>query len=189
MKTKRCLQPLAYFAALISGLGLIHAAEPHAVRATIQTVESRKPAPSFRLEDVAGKKVQLSDYNGKVILLDFWATECGGCVREMPGFMDLARAYQNKGLVTVGVSVDVLYENLKDSEEAWSRVKPFIQAHKVNYPILMGDDNVTKQYDIQALPLTYIIDKRGRIAVTYLGVVDRDNAEANIRAVLKEPNR
>jgi len=151
--------------------------------------QDRKPAPPFRLEDAAGRKVRLSDYHGKVVLLDFWATECGGCVREMPAFMDLARAYQNKGLATVGVSVDILYENLKNSEEAWSRVKPFIGAHKVNYQILMGDGDTTKQYDIQALPLTYIVDKRGRIAATYLGVVDRENLEANIQAVLKEPNR
>jgi peroxiredoxin len=189
MTTQRCLQSLALFAVLTCGVDHVHGAEPKTVQAVIQLVGDRKPAPSFRLEDAAGKKVQLSDYHGKVVLLDFWATECGGCVREMPGFMDLARTYQNKGLATVGVSVDILYENLKNSQEAWSRVKPFINTHKVNYQILMGDDDAAKQYDIQALPLTYIVDKRGRIAATYLGVVDRENLEANIRAVLKEPNR
>jgi peroxiredoxin len=189
MTTQRCLQSLAFFAVLTCGIDHVYGAEPKTVQAVIQSARDRKPAPPFRLEDAAGKTVKLSDYHGKVVLLDFWATECGGCVREIPEFMDLARTYQNKGLATLGVSVDILYENLKDSQEAWSRVRPFIETHKVNYPILMGDDDATKQYDIQALPLTYIVDKRGRIAATYLGVVDRENLETNIRAVLKEPNR
>ena len=177
------------FAALILGVGCVNAAEPPAIRAAIQPVQDRKPAPAFGLEDAAGKKVRLSDYRGKVLLLDFWATECGGCIREMPGLMDLAQAYKKRGLATVGVSVDILYENLKSSEEAWSRVRPFVQAHKVNYPILMGDDQATKGYDIQALPLTYLIDRRGRIAAIYGGIIDKDNLEANIQTLLKEPNK
>jgi peroxiredoxin len=173
--------------ALILGAGSVGAAEPAAtVRATIQPIQDRKQAPAFRLEDARGKKVKLSHYHGKVVLLDFWATECGGCIREMPGFMELAQAYKKKGLTVIGVSVDISYEDLKNSNEAWSRVEPFVEAHKVNYPILMGDDQVTKRYDIQALPLTYLIDKRGRIAASYAGVVDKDDVESNIQAILKE---
>jgi peroxiredoxin len=82
--------------------------------------------------------------------------------------------------------MDISYEDLKNSVEGWSRVKPFVESHKVNYPILMGDDQVSKHYDIQALPLTYLIDKRGRIAASYAGVVDRDNVESNIQTILKE---
>jgi len=103
--------------------------------------------------------------------------------------MDLARAYKKKGLAVIGVSMDILYEDLKDSNEAWSRVKPFVQVRKVNYPILMGDDPVTKLYDIRVLPLTYLIDRRGRIAATYIGVVDKDNVETNIQTLLKEHNK
>jgi peroxiredoxin len=178
-----------FFAVLMLGVGYLNAAEPSAIRTVIQPVRDRKPAPAFGLEDAAGRKVRLSDYRGKVVLLDFWATECGGCVREMPAFMDLARAFRNKGLATVGVSVDILYENLKNAQEGWSRVKPFIKTHKVNYPILMGDDQATKDYDIQALPLTYLIDRRGRVVAIYGGMVDKDNLEANIQTVLKEPNK
>ncbi len=107
-------------------------------------------------------------------------------MREIPWFMDLERLYKKKGLAVTGVSVDVMYEDLKTSQEAWARVKPFVETHHVNYPILMGDDPVTKSYDIKALPLTYLIDKRGRIAATYIGVVDKENVEANIQAVLRE---
>ena len=179
----------AYLAVLALSAGCVQAAEPHTIRAVIQSTQDRKPAPGFVLEDAAGKRSRLSDYRGKVLLLDFWATECGGCVREMPGFMDLAQAYRKQGLATVGISVDILYENLKNAAEAWSKVTPFVQAHKVNYAILMGDDQVTKKYDIQALPLTYLIDRRGRIAATYAGVVDKDNVEANIKTLLKERGR
>jgi peroxiredoxin len=176
--------------ALILGVGSAGAAEPPAaVRATIQPIRGRKQAPAFWLENAAGKKVRLSDYHGRAVLLDFWATECGGCVREMPGFMDLAQAYKKQGLTVVGVSMDISYEDLKNSSEAWSRVNPFVEAHKVNYQILMGDDQVTKRYDIQALPLTYLIDRRGRIAASYAGVVDKDNVESNIQTVLKESKR
>jgi peroxiredoxin len=174
--------------ALVLGAGSAGGEEP-SVQASIQPARDRKQAPAFALEDAAGKKVQLSDFRGKVMLLDFWATECGGCVKEIPWFVDLAQAYKNKGFTVAGVSLDVLYESLKDADEGWSRVKPFVQAHKVTYPILMGDDQVTTRYDIHTLPVTYLIDKRGRIAATYRGLVDKDNLEANIQTVLKEPNK
>ena len=128
--------------------------------------------------------MRLADFHGKVVLLNFWATECGGCREEIPYFTEFEQAYKNKGLAVVGVSIDILYENLKNSNEAWSRVKPFVQTHNVNYPILMGDDQVTKIYDIQALPVTYLIDKKGRIAATYAGLVDKNDVATNIEIML-----
>lgn len=127
-----------------------------------------------------------SDYRGKIVLLDFRATECGGCKVEIPWFVDLEKSYRNKGLTVVGVSMDVLYENLKGANEAWNRVKPFVQSHKVNYPILMGEDRVTKAYDLQALPATYLIDRSGQIAATYIGLVEKSDVEGNILTLLRE---
>jgi thiol-disulfide isomerase/thioredoxin len=144
-------------------------------------------APALRLLDASGKAETLLDYRGKVVLLDFWATECGGCRIEIPWYMEFERAYNDKGLAVVGVSMDILYENLKGAEEAWGKVKPFVEAQKVNYPILMGDDPVTKAYAINALPATYLIDKKGRIATTYIAVLaDKDDVEANIKTLLAE---
>ena len=171
---------------LMLGAGNAGSAEPKVIRAFLQPMKERKQAPAFLLEDAAGKKASLSAYHGKVVLLDFWATECGGCILEMPGFMDLAQAYNKKGLAVVGISMDIAYEDLKNADEAWSRVKPFVQTHKVNYPILMGDDVVTKRYEIKAMPVTYLIDKSGRIAASYVGVVDQANLKANIQIMLKE---
>ena len=163
------------------------AAEPNAIRAELQPPEKRQPAPAFRLADAAGKSVQLSDYRGRAVLLDLWATECGGCKLEIPWFMEIAAENKSRGLDVVGVSIDILYEDLKGPAEAWARVTPFVQAHKVNYMILMGDDSITSGYHITALPATYLIDRKGRIAATYVGLVDRKNLEANIRSVLAEP--
>jgi peroxiredoxin len=172
---------------ILLGAGSAGAADPPAVRAILQPVKQRQPAPAFGLLDAAGKKVRLADFHGKVVLLNFWATECGGCRVEIPYFIEFEQAYRNKGLAVVGVSVDILYENLKNSNEGWSRVKPFVQTHKVNYPILMGDDEVTKTYDIQALPVTYLIDKKGRIAATYTGLVDKTDVATNINTILAGP--
>jgi hypothetical protein len=100
--------------------------------------------------------------------------------------MEFDQAYKTKGLAVVGISLDILYENLKDADEGWGRVKPFVREHKLNYPILMGNDPVSKLYDIHAMPVTCLIDKHGRVAATYIGVVDKDDIESNIRALLRE---
>ena len=119
--------------------------------------------------------MRISGYRGKVVLLDFWATDCGGCVLEIPSFIELERAYKDKGFTAVGVSMDISYESLKDANEAWSRVRPFMATHGINYPIAMGDDAISRDYALNAFPATFPIDKSGRIAVAYVGVVvDKD---------------
>ena len=160
-----------------------HAAD---IRAELVAPSKRQPAPAFRLADASGKLVELSGYRGRAVLLDLWATECGGCKVEIPWFMEISSKNKAKGLDVIGVSIDILYEDLKGPAEAWERVTPFVESHKVNYTILMGDDALTKSYNITALPATYLIDSKGRIAATYVGLVNRDNLEANIKRVLAE---
>jgi len=86
----------------------------------------------------------------------------------------------------IGISMDISYESLKNAAEAWARVNPFIKAHQISYPILMGDEHVSKGYSVQALPATYLIDRQGRIAATYLGLIDQENLKENINALLAE---
>jgi hypothetical protein len=107
-------------------------------------------------------------------------------VEKIPWFIEIADMFATKGLATVGVSEDIAYENLKGADEAWTLVKPFVRDHRVRYPVLMGDPAVTTSYDIKALPLTYLIDPRGRAAAVYVGRVDRADLEGNIRALLSE---
>ncbi len=156
------------------------------VTAIIQPVQQRTLAPDFALKDAVGKTVRLSDYRGRVVLLDFWATTCGGCVEEIPWFIQLTKRSAAKGLATVGVSEDIAYENLKGADEAWTLVKRFVRERKIPYTVLMGDQQVTSTYEIKALPLTYLIDGRGRIAARYEGVVDRADIETNLHTLLAE---
>jgi peroxiredoxin len=148
---------------------------------------SRKSAPAFELMTEDGKKMRVSDYRGKVVLLNFWATDCGGCVLEIPSFIELEKAYKDKGFTAVGVSMDISYEGLKDANEAWGRVRPFMAKKGINYTIVMGDDAISKAYALNAYPATYLIDKSDKIAVAYVGVVvDKDNVETNIKGLLSE---
>ena len=148
---------------------------------------NRKPAPAFQLVTENGTKTQISDYRGKVVLLNFWATDCGGCVLEIPSFIELENAYKGKGFTAIGISMDISYESLKDANEAWGRVRPFIAKHGVNYPIAMGNDAISKAYALNAFPATYLIDKSGKIAVAYVGVVvEKDNVATNIKSLLSE---
>ena len=156
------------------------------VRAAIQSADHRMPASVFHLNDASGRDISLSKYRGKVVLLDFWATTCGGCVTEIPWFVDLQAKYKDKNLDVLGVSMDVIYEDLSNAQEGWGRVKPFVQEHGVNYPIVMGDDHVLKSWKIDAFPTTFLIDKAGRVAALYVGIVDKANVESNIKTLLKE---
>jgi peroxiredoxin len=148
---------------------------------------NRKPAPTFQLVTEAGNTLRMNDYRGKVVLLNFWATDCGGCVLEIPSFIELQKAYKDKGFAAIGVSMDISYEDLKDANEAWGRVRPFMAKHGINYTIAMGDDAISKAYALNAFPATYLIDKSGRIAVAYVGVVvNKDNVATNIKSLLSE---
>ena len=167
----------------LAACSLAQAAE---VRVAVEPQSSRKAAPNFVLLDASSKSVSLSSFKGKPLLLDLWATKCGGCIKEIPLFIEIHRAYAHKGLAVVGISMDILYEDLKGPVEAWTLVNPFVEVHKVDYPVLMGDDGITNRYSVTALPVTYLIDNRGRIAATYRGVVDRANIEANIKTLLAE---
>ena len=113
------------------------------IRAALQPKAARKTAPDFVLLDASGKSVPLSSFKGKPLLLDFWAMKCGGCIKEIPSFVDIHHAYAPKGLAVVGISMDISMK-IERSAEAWSLVNPFVQTHKIDYPILMGDDGITE---------------------------------------------
>jgi peroxiredoxin len=152
------------------------AADAPGVRAAIQPRTERKPAPAFVLGDAAGKQAKLSEYRGKVVLLDFWATWCHGCKEEIPWFSEFQRKYGSQGFAVIGVSLD---------DGGWAAVKPFIETAKVPYRVLLGDAATAKKYSIDSMPDTFIIDRGGRIAAAYFGLVDKDDVEENVRAVLE----
>lgn len=140
---------------------------------------ARQPAPAFTLKDANGKTADLKKYRGKVVLLDFWATWCTGCKQEIPWFMEFQKQYGSKGLAVVGISMD----------DGWNIVKPFLAEHPIPYRILLADKPTAKNYKIDAMPDTFLIDQHGRLAAAYTqGLVDRANVESNIKALLKLEN-
>lgn len=168
-----CALPL-----LLALTNAVKAADQAGVRAVLQRASERKPAPEFALKDSSGRTVTLKDYRGKVVLLDFWATWCTGCKKEIPWFSELQSKYGAKGFAVVGVSLD---------EGGWNVVKPFLADTKVPYPILLGDDATAQRYEIMNLPDTFLIDQQGKVAAVYrAGLVDKDDVEANIRALLSK---
>jgi peroxiredoxin len=186
MKTMTARTIIACGALLAIGLfARVSAQQSRSGTAELLSAKDRTPAPALTLPAERGKPVHISDYRGKAILLDFWATDCGGCRLEIPGYVQLQAAYKDKGLAVVGVSMDISYEDLKSAKEAWDRVDPFAQQQKINYMILMADNHTSDIYGFNAMPATYLIDRNGRIAASYIGVIaDKGNVEKNIQLLL-----
>jgi peroxiredoxin len=137
----------------------------------------RKVAPSFSLNDSEGKTIKLADFQGKVVLLDFWATWCHGCMTEIPWFMEFHDKYKADGLAVIGVSVD---------DDGWKSVKPFLAERKFNYTIVVGNQELEKLYSVEAPPVAVLIDREGKIVETHAGVVEKDSFEKEIKELLRE---
>jgi peroxiredoxin len=152
------INPAVAFALLLLFPGAAAAEDQSTVRAPLQSVKDRKPAPKFALKDVSGKTVQLKDYRGKVVLLDFWATWCTGCKKEIPWFSKIQRMYGGERFAVLGISLD---------QGGWSVLKPYLADAKVSYRMLLGDQVIAERFGIRQLPDTFLIDQHGRIAAVY----------------------
>ena len=147
--------------------------------ATLKAEKDRKTAPDFTLKDADGKVVHLSDYRGKVVILDFWATWCGPCRIEIPWFMDLQRKNKDRGFEVLGVAMD---------DEGWEVVKPFLADLGVNYRVMVGDDLTAQMYGgVDALPTTFLIDRDGRVAAVHVGLASRKDFEDGVEQLLQAP--
>jgi len=137
------------------------------------------PAPAWRLKDLDGKVVASDQFKGKVVVIDFWATWCGPCKKEIPGYVDLQKKYASDGLVFVGISVD------EDGPEV---VRKFVKEHAINYTIVMADEAVVSAFaPIEGYPTTFIIDRDGFIRDKKLGSRPTADYEKEILAVLRPP--
>jgi len=147
-------------------------------RASMATVRPSQSAPDFSLEDNNGARIRLSEYKGKVVLLNFWATWCPPCKAEIPWFEEFQRTYANQGLVVIGISMD---------EDGWKVVRPYMQAAKINYRVAIGDDALAQKFGgVESLPETLLIDREGSVVARHVGIVSKSDYESEILHLLKK---
>jgi thiol-disulfide isomerase/thioredoxin len=136
------------------------------------------PAPDFQLKSLAdGKLVKLSDYKGKAVLLNFWATWCEPCKVEMPWFVEFQKQYGGQGLEVVGVAQD---------DSGADAIKKFAQTMGVNYTILEGKNSVGNAYGAEFLPTTVYIGRDGKVVDRVTGLVSKSEIEDNIKKALAQ---
>jgi cytochrome c biogenesis protein CcmG/thiol:disulfide interchange protein DsbE len=146
---------------------------------SLKQTGDRKDAPEFALKDMNGKTVRLSDFKGKALVVDFWATWCGPCQIEIPWFMDFERKYKDQGFAVIGIAMD---------DEGWQAVKPFAEKMKMNYRVVLGNDQTADLYGgIEALPTTILIDRDGKIAGTHVGLAGKQDFQDAIEKLLETP--
>ena len=134
------------------------------------------PAPDFTLTSLDGRKVKLSDFRGKAVLLNFWATWCEPCKIEMPWFIELQKQYGPQGLQVVGIAMD---------DSGVKEIGDFAKKMNVNYPIVIGKESVGDQYGgIPYLPSTFYIDRDGKVIDRIFGLVSRSEIESDVQKAL-----
>jgi thiol-disulfide isomerase/thioredoxin len=133
------------------------------------------PAPAWELKDFDGKLVKSSDFLGKVVILDFWATWCAPCKAEIPGFIALQKQYGDRGLVVIGVSLD---------NQGPEVVKRFIADFQMNYRVVLGDVMLMQAFGGTAIPTTVVINRAGHIVARHVGFTPRETFENDIKPLL-----
>ena len=133
-------------------------------------------APYFSLKTSDGKTIELAKLKGKAVVLNFWATWCPPCKREIPDLIQIYNKYEKKGFVIIGISID---------QEGWDVVKPFIEKAKIPYPIVLADKNIIKDYgNFDGIPATFFIDSNGMIVDQQIGMLTKEIFETGVKAIL-----
>ncbi len=174
---RSALRSVRLFAFLAAAPFVAGAGRSPAATAPLTPAAERSAAPTFSLENASGRAVSLDDYRGEVVVLNFWATWCHGCKAELPWFVQFEKRYGSRGLTVVGASTDA---------EGWQKVRPFLAKKPLNYPVVIADENLTKAYGLESMPMTVLIDRQGRVAATYRGVIDRAACDRAIQTLLLE---
>ncbi len=134
------------------------------------------PAPVWTLQDLDGKEVSSAQFKGKVVVVDFWATWCGPCRHEIPGYIALQKKYAKDGLVIVGIAVS----------DKVASVRAFVAKQGVNYKVVMGNDTVVEAFGgVEGIPTTFIIDREGKIRERKVGSEDTAEYEKTLVKYLK----
>jgi thiol-disulfide isomerase/thioredoxin len=148
-----------------------------AADAAICPANAKSANLNHTLNDLNGKPVSLAQFKGKVIILDFWATWCPPCKAEIPGFVELQKAYGGQGLAVIGVSVD----------DPPDKLKPFADEYKMNYPVLVGlgrEDFQDEFGPFFGIPTTFVINRDGKICKKHFGLVGKARYEEAVKGLL-----
>ncbi|MDD5427925.1 MAG: TlpA disulfide reductase family protein [Candidatus Omnitrophica bacterium] len=138
-------------------------------------IELGQSAPDFSLTDTDGQKVNLSDFKGKAVILNFFASWCPPCRAEIPDFVELQEAYGDKGFTFVGVSLVGARET-----------KDFAAKMGINYPVLIDDNKVSALYGpVRSIPTTFVIDKDMKVVKIYIGARSKETFESDIKEMAK----
>ncbi len=168
---------LIIFILLVLVVAGAYVAHRKGTRSSAVSSKQPRPAPDFTLSELSGKSLKLSDYRGRVVLLDFWATWCEPCRAEIPHFVELQDKYGSHGLQIIGVSMD-------DSADP---VPAFYKQFKMNYPVVMGNAQIGEEYGgVLGLPIAFVIDRQGFIRAKHMGATDAAVFEREIVAQLGE---
>ena len=168
VKTARLLVATCLAAGLAVSAGLVSAAPAVGVA-----------APDFTLRTLNGPNMRLQEQRGQVVLVNFWATWCGPCRKEMPHLNRIADKYRSSGLVLLGVNVD---DDVKNASDVAGKLG-------VKFPVLLDTDKkVSRLYDLNSMPSTLVIDRSGRVRYLHRGYQDgyEDLYDKQIRDLLKE---
>ena len=136
-----------------------------------------KPAPAFALKDLSGKPVTSADFKGKVVLADFWATNCAPCVKALPYLQSLHAKYGPRGFAVLGLSID----------EKTAPVERLVKRAKLTYPMVMANSKTWSAYRVNALPALVLIGRDGKIIRRYGEEADRKAMEKAIETALAAP--
>jgi cytochrome c biogenesis protein CcmG, thiol:disulfide interchange protein DsbE len=154
----------SYFLLLFFALGLVAVAcsKTDSKSPAESYAELNAAAPDFTLKDLSGRNISLSDYKGKVVLLEFWATWCPPCKASVPALIELKKKYEQKGFIVVGLSIDT-------DSDASEKVRQFSDLYNINYPVLLANDATSKIYNVISIPTSFLIGKDGKIVDIYKG--------------------
>jgi peroxiredoxin len=137
-------------------------------------------APSFTLKDIDGKSVSLSDFRGRIIIVDFWATWCHACKESSQELDRVYRKYKDRGIIILGISID-------RGDDSIEKVRFFAERYKLSYPMLMDDREINKKYAVTHIPTTFILDKNHVIRKIFIGSIPelRDKISEQVETLLE----